>query len=180
MVNSRGGGEYQRGLCFLFILLSTLGDPKHFWISLTPKSNIKLVFVKMMYNQTVLTFQKGPPSEGPKLKKDSSATTNIHSLLHPLYFSLPVSGQSNGWHICCLLMHTADKLSLSDHSPAAVWFVKDSTRQDESAAQIEKGHRGYRQTSPKRCIWRKLYIWGLTGRRSADELLLWVSACTCE
>lgn len=85
-------------------------------------------------------WAKKPTIWRSKIEKDMSAKTNTCSPLHPLDFCFPLSGQSNGWWVCCLLMHTADKLSLSDRSPGTVWFVKDRTRQDESAAQIEKGH----------------------------------------
>lgn len=121
-----------------------------------------------MNSQNVLTLQRRPPSEGLKFQiiltrigKHEHTDTHTHMrYLHPLSFRLPLSGQCNGWWICCLLMHTADKLSLSDHGPAAVWFVKDGTRQDESAAQIEKGHRGYRQTKKvhlKKIIYLRAY-----------------------
>lgn len=150
--------------------------PKPRWISLTLKPQLN--------HQTTWLNDKQPKCPHfawmPSLwrskilncsHKDRSALTRTHmQSLHPLSFHPPLSGQCNGWWICCLLMHTADKLSLSEHGRAAVWFVKDGTRQDESAAQIEKGHWGYRQTSLKRCIWRKLYIWGLTGRQGANEL----------
>lgn len=60
--------------------------------------------------------------------KHEHMDTHTHmQSLHPLSLRLSLSGQRNGWWICCLLMHTADKLSLSNHGPAAVWFVKDGT-----------------------------------------------------
>lgn len=116
---------------------------------------------------------------------NTHAHTHTRTSLQPHFFYLPLSGQCNGWWICCLLMHTADKLSLSDHGPAAVWFVKDGTRQDESAAQIEKGHWGYRQTKKvhlKKIIYLRAYgPPGCGWAASACECMyVWVRLKICE
>lgn len=84
----------------------------------------------------------------------SSATGSLkgggHTQVHthtssPLAFQCPVKVIDG--EFCCLLMHTADKLSLSD---CAVWFVRDGARQNELAAHTEEGQWRRRQ----KLVWK--------------------------
>lgn len=80
--------------------------------------------------------------------------THIHTRMSSLLaFHCPVKVIDG--EFCCLLMHTADKLSLSD---CAVWFVRDGARQNELAAQTEGGLQRLRQKLVRKDLFEENYI----------------------
>lgn len=122
----------------------------------------------MTNSQNVLTLQKCPLSEGLKFKiilrrVGKHEHTDTYTQAKPSFPSLPaflcpvsvMDGESVAYS-CIQLTNCPSPIM----APLAVWFVRDGTRQDESAAQIEKGHRGYRQTKKvhlKKIIYLRAY-----------------------
>lgn len=78
-------------------------------------------------------------------------------------FLCPVTGRG----MCCLLMHTADKLSRSDHGPATLWFARDGRDSMSWMFSLKKATE-----DADRPVWRKLYICGFLCCQDANELLL--------
>lgn len=102
--------------------------------------------------------------------------THTHTHTYVLSTCLPLSSQSNRWWI--LLLTHAYSWQIVPLRLCGVICERWSTTEWAGSSDRRRVAETQTKTSPKRPIWRKLYIWGLKGHRSADELLLSVSAWT--
>lgn len=129
----------------------------------------------MTNSRNVLTSRKCPPSEGLKFKIVLTRI-GVHEHVHTCNPSIP----SPSTLLCPVSVMDGESVAYSciqltncpSPSTAAPLCDLWKTGRDRMSRQLrlKKGTEDTDKLVWKRCIWRKLYIWGLTGRQGANEL----------